>query len=89
MIRAVLIIDVQYPGMKKAWVGLLVADDSSNYWTPYHKLYHNDNRDQQPAGQLELYLSDFTGLARPPLAYCRPSAAELAAGIRRSAPPSL
>jgi hypothetical protein len=85
--------------MKKAWASLLVADDSeaanlgthnsSMHWIRDHELYHDDNLDQQPAGQLELYLSDFTGLARPLVDYCRPSAAELAAGIRRLATPSL
>ena len=80
-IRAVLILDLQYPGMKKAWVSLLAADD----WIQRHEVYHDDNLDQQPVGQVDLYLSDFIGFASLPPAYCRPSTAELAAGIRRFA----
>ncbi|KAK4106671.1 hypothetical protein N658DRAFT_563444 [Parathielavia hyrcaniae] len=79
-IRAVLILDLQYPGMKKAWVSLLAAEG----WLPHHELYYDDNLDQQPVGQIDLYLSDFVGSARLPPAYCRPSTAELAAEITRS-----
>lgn len=84
-IRAVLILDLQYPGMKRAWVSLLVGDGSSGYWIRHHELYHDDNLDQQPAGQVDLYLSDFVSFAGLPAPYCRPSTAELAAGLTRFA----
>ncbi|KAK4233491.1 hypothetical protein C8A03DRAFT_47977 [Achaetomium macrosporum] len=83
-IRAVLILDLQYPGMKKAWVSLLAADDSASHWILHHELYHDDDLDQQPVGQVDLYLSDFVGLASLPAAYCRPFTAKLAAGIKRN-----
>lgn len=82
-IRLVLILKLQYPGMKKAWVSLLGADG----WIQHHELYYDDNLDQQPVGQVDIYLSDFIGFAGLPPAYCRPSAAELAAGITRFAIP--
>ncbi|KAK4102527.1 hypothetical protein N658DRAFT_495234 [Parathielavia hyrcaniae] len=66
--------------MKKAWVSLLAADG----WLPHHELYYDDNLDQQPVGQIDLYLSDFVSSARLPPAYCRPSTAELAAEITRN-----
>jgi hypothetical protein len=84
-IQAVLILDLQYPGMKKAWVSLRVADDPSSHWIQHHDLYHDDALDQQPDGQVDLYLSDLVGSAGLPAAYCRPSTAELAAGITRFA----
>ena len=80
-IQAVLILDLQYPGMRKAWVSLLTADG----WLPDHELYYDDNLDQQPGSKVDLYLSDFVGSAGLPPAYCRPSTAELAAGITRFA----
>jgi hypothetical protein len=55
-------------------VSLLVADG----WLPHHKFCHDDNPDQQPVGQVDLYLSDFVRSAGLPPAYCRPSTAELA-----------
>ncbi|KAK4148419.1 hypothetical protein C8A00DRAFT_47698 [Chaetomidium leptoderma] len=80
-IQVALIIDLQYPGMKKAWVNLLAADNPSSSWV----LFHDDDRDQQPAGQVALYLSDFVGLAPGmPAALCRPSTAEVAARITRN-----
>jgi hypothetical protein len=60
---------------------LLVADG----WIQHHELYHDDNLDQQPVGQVDLFLSDFIGSTNLPPAYCRPSTAELAAGITRFA----
>ncbi|KAK4035288.1 hypothetical protein C8A01DRAFT_48494 [Parachaetomium inaequale] len=84
-IQVALIIDLQYPGMKKAWVSLLAADDSSSSWVQHSDLFHDDHLDQQPAGQLALYLSDFVGMAPGiPAALCRPSTAEVAAGITRN-----
>ncbi|KAK3896504.1 hypothetical protein C8A05DRAFT_48452 [Staphylotrichum tortipilum] len=84
-IQVALIIDIQYPGIKKAWVSLLAADDSSSSWVQHSDLFHDDDLDQQPAGQVALYLSDFVGLApSTPAALCRPSTAEVAAGITRN-----
>ncbi|KAK4033874.1 hypothetical protein C8A01DRAFT_49609 [Parachaetomium inaequale] len=83
-IRAVLILDLQYKGMKKAWVSLLTADKSSSRWVQHSQLFHDDNLNQQPDGQVDLYLSDFFGSAGLPAAFCRPSAVELATGVPRS-----
>jgi hypothetical protein len=77
-IQAVLILDLQYPDMKKAWVSLLTADG----WLPHHDLYHDDDDNQQRDGHVDLYLSDFVGSAGLPPAYCRPSTDD-AAGITR------
>lgn len=83
-IRAVLILDLQYKGTKKAWVSLLVAaENSSSRWVQHSQLFHDDHLDQQPDGQVDLYLSDFLGPAGLPAAICRPSADELAAGVSR------
>ncbi|KAK4157050.1 hypothetical protein C8A00DRAFT_40532 [Chaetomidium leptoderma] len=78
-IRVVLVLDLQYPDPKKAWVSLLVADDSSSDWVQRSELFY-DESGQQPVGQVDLYLSDFLGLASLPAAFCRPSATELASG---------
>ncbi|KAK4155045.1 hypothetical protein C8A00DRAFT_42278 [Chaetomidium leptoderma] len=85
-IRVVLILELQYSGMKKAWVNLLVADESSSCRVPRFELLHDDDLglDQQPDGQVDLYLSDFLGLASLPVAFCRPSTAELATGVSRT-----
>lgn len=82
-IQAVLNIDLQYPGLKKAWVSLRVGDDLSSRWIQHHELFHDDALEQQPVGQVDLYLSDFVGRAGVPTAYCRPSTAELAVGVTR------
>ncbi|KAK4150538.1 hypothetical protein C8A00DRAFT_46103 [Chaetomidium leptoderma] len=84
-IQVALILVLQYPGMKKAWVSLLAADDPSSSWVQHSDLFHDDDLDQQPAGQVALYLSDFVGLVPGmPAALCRPSTAEVAAGITRN-----
>ncbi|KAH6635636.1 hypothetical protein B0J18DRAFT_407134 [Chaetomium sp. MPI-SDFR-AT-0129] len=85
-IRAALIIDLQYPGMNEGRVSLLTAGDPSSTWVHHSDLFFDDNLgDQQPAGQVALYLSDFVGLAPDvPPAFCRPSSAEVAAGITRT-----
>jgi hypothetical protein len=82
-IRAVIILDLQYKGMKQAWVSLLVADDSSARWVQHSQLFHDDNLDQQPDGHIGLYISDFLGSAGLPVVFCRPSTAELATGVSR------
>lgn len=81
-IRAALILDLQYPHMKKAWVSLLVAGSPSD-WVQHSELYHDDDLVQQPVGQVDLYLSDLVSLAGVPTAFCRPSTVELAAGVTR------
>ncbi|KAK4141193.1 uncharacterized protein C8A04DRAFT_39325 [Dichotomopilus funicola] len=84
-IQAVLILDLEYPDATKAWVSLLVSNGSRlNHFVHGHVLFYDDELDQQPAGRVVLYLSDFVGLAGLPAAYCRPSAAELDAGIMRN-----
>lgn len=83
-IRAVLIVDLQYEVMAKGRVSLLLADeDSGSYWAQRSIIFHDDALAQQPTGQVGLYISDFHGLAGLPNIYCRPTTAELAAGINR------
>ncbi|KAK3300414.1 uncharacterized protein B0H64DRAFT_369672 [Chaetomium fimeti] len=82
-IRVAMILDLQYPDMKKGWVSLRVADDSSSYWAKQSELFYDEDLAQQPVGQVGLYLSDFLGPAGLRPAFCRPSASELAAGITR------
>ena len=69
--------------MVKAWVSLLVEDDSSAHWIQHHEVYYDESLDQQPVGQVDLYLSDFVGYDGLRAFYCRPSTAELAAGMTR------
>jgi hypothetical protein len=81
--RAVVMLDIQRPEMKKAWVGLLVADGSPSSWAQPYALFHDDDLGQQPTGSLILYLSDLVGLAGVPATFCRPTTAELADGVSR------
>jgi hypothetical protein len=83
-IRVAVIVDLEYPDMKKGWISLLAADDSDSarHWVQHSELFHDDDL-AQPVGQVEFYLSDFVGLAGVPAAFCRPSAAEVAAGVSR------
>ncbi|KAK4034167.1 hypothetical protein C8A01DRAFT_49404 [Parachaetomium inaequale] len=60
------------------------ADGPSSDWVQHSELFYDDGLDQQPVGQVDLYLSDFVGLAGVPTACCRPSSAELAAGVSRT-----
>lgn len=77
-------IDIEYPNEKKAWINLLVTDNLTGSWA----LFHDDDSDPQPAGQVALYLSDFVGLVPDlPVDFCRPSATEVAAGIIRFVSP--
>lgn len=90
-IRAVLVLNLNYPGADKAEVGLFVADTSSDEgslgrWVLRSSTVHDDNLDEQPAGQVHLYLSDFLGRAGLPTASTRPSATELADEITRFVP---
>lgn len=84
-IRAALIIDLKYPSMTEGRVSLLAADDSSSTWVHHSDLFYDDDLgDQQPTGQVALYLSDFLGLTPDvPAAFCRPSSTEVAAGVKR------
>jgi hypothetical protein len=83
-IRLVLIVDIQYPDKMNASVSLLVADDSGSNWVQHSEIfYHRDIYQQQPNGQVDLYMSDFRGHGGLPAALCRPSATEIAAGISR------
>ncbi|KAK4151891.1 hypothetical protein C8A00DRAFT_35461 [Chaetomidium leptoderma] len=69
--------------MKKAWVSLLAADDSSRHWVQHSHIFYDDDLDQQPNGQVGLYVSDFLGLTGLLAAFRRPLTAELAAGTTR------
>ena len=82
-IRAALVFDLEYPNTKKAWVSLLVADASSSRWVHDFDLFYDDDLVQQPVGQVDLYLSDFVGFVGVPAEFCRPSKADLDAGISR------
>ena len=85
-IQAVLILDLEYPHLTKAWVSLWAVNGPPDHLIQDHVLYFDDSlNDQQPVGQVDLYLSDFVGSAGLPAVYCRPSAAELDAGITRFA----
>ncbi|KAK0659744.1 hypothetical protein QBC41DRAFT_368900 [Cercophora samala] len=83
-IRVALILNLQYPYMKKAWVSLLVAGSPSSGWVQHSELYHDNDLVQQPVGQVDLYLSDLVSLAGVPTAFCRPSTVKLAAGVTRN-----
>ncbi|KAK4151194.1 hypothetical protein C8A00DRAFT_36168 [Chaetomidium leptoderma] len=67
-IRVALILDLQYPGMKKS----------------AELFYNDDLLDQQPDGHVGLYISDFLGLASLPAAFRRPSTAESGSGVSRT-----
>jgi hypothetical protein len=85
MIRAVLILNAEYPELTKATVGLLVADDDGgSHWERYFEVVHDDRLHQQPSGEIELYLSDFLGPESLPAEFCRPPA-----GVSRFVYPSL
>ncbi len=73
-IRAAVALDFQYPAMKKARIGLVVADGSSGHWAQALSVFHDDGLDEQPTGGLGFYLSDSVGLADLPTRFCRPSA---------------
>jgi hypothetical protein len=83
-IQAVLILDLRYPHPTQAWVSLLAANGPPDHLIQDHVLYFDDNLDQQPVGQVDLYFSDFVGFAGLPADYCRPTAAESDAGITRN-----
>ena len=71
--------------MKKAWVSLRVGGGPSRHWVKDHELFYDDALDQQPAGEIELYVSDLVGFTGLPAADCRPSTTELATGITKFA----
>lgn len=79
-----LILDLQYGGIKKVWVSLRVEDQPSSHWIHNHELVHDDAlKQQQPIGQVEMYLSDFVSFTGLPVTSYRPSTTELATGIKR------
>ncbi len=82
-IRVALLIDIQECDAAKAWVSVMASDGTSFHWVQHAELFYDEDRHQQPNGHVGLYVSDFCGLANLPTALCRPSAAELAAGISR------
>jgi hypothetical protein len=71
-IQAVIVVDVEYPSMRKGWVSLRVADGASGSWVQHRQLLFDDDTNERPDGQLELYISDIVGLACSPAAFCRP-----------------
>lgn len=68
-------------------MGLLVADASSRRWVHHFDVFYDDDLLQQPIGQVELFLSDFVDFTGVPAEFCaefcRPSKADLDAGISR------
>jgi hypothetical protein len=83
-IRAAIVLDVQYPKANRAKIALRVADGTvAGTWVLYFKTLYDDNLVEQPEGEVGLYISDFIGPAGLPTAFCRPSAAETAAGVQR------
>ncbi len=83
-IGAVLIIDIHYPKAIWAKVSLLVADGSLGRWAQRGGIFYSDSFDEQPVGQVGLYISDFLrGDDNLPTAFRRPSAAELTSGVSR------
>lgn len=85
-IRATIVFKAQYPDAKWATIALRVADGSATgSWVQYFDTIYDVKLPEQPGGQLGLYVSDFIGPAGLPTEFCRPSAAELAAGISRYA----
>ncbi len=90
-IAAVLVIKMEYPAATWATLSLLVADPAdpeAPRWVHRNELFYADRaadeEEPQPAGQVGLYLSDILSPQQPiPLAFCRPTAAESAAGIVR------
>jgi hypothetical protein len=84
-IRAVAAFKIQYPGAKWVTVSLRVADGTTTgAWMQHFDTIYDEKLPRQPDGQLDLYISDFIGAAQLPTDFCRPSAAELAAGVVRS-----
>jgi len=73
-----------------ASVSVLASDGASSHWVQHAEIFYvgvddgDLDLDQQPNGHVGLYVSDFCGPAGLPTALCRPSAAELAAGISRA-----
>ncbi len=88
-IAAVLVVKMQYPSATWAKVSLLAAGAAAQHeprWIHRDELFYDQRLldDQQPTGQVTLYLSDLLSNRLPiPSAFCRPTAAEQAAGISR------
>ncbi|KAK3363163.1 hypothetical protein B0T25DRAFT_491617 [Lasiosphaeria hispida] len=83
-IQATIVLDVQYPRANRAKVALRVADGTTaGTWVRNFETIYDDDLVKQPEGEVGLYISDFLGPAGLPTAFCRPSAAETAAGVQR------
>ena len=84
---AILIVKMEYPKATWATVSLLVADGGELQWVHRNELFYADpaaDEDPQPAGQVDLYASDFVSPRKPvPSVYRRPTPAEAAAGTVR------
>jgi len=89
-IQATIAFKAQYPEAKWIVVYLRVADGNSaaGSWVQYGDTIYNNKLSKQPDGHVSLYVSDFVGPVGLPADLCRPSAAELAAGVSRYAPSS-
>ncbi len=96
-ITAVLVIKIQYRAATWAKVSLVVADEDGDNndanenasqrqlcWFPLDEVFYDEGVNYQPLGQVDLYLSDLLSRRLPiPLAFRRPTTAELVAGIYR------
>ncbi|KAK5651233.1 hypothetical protein OQA88_12697 [Cercophora sp. LCS_1] len=83
-IQAAIVLDAQYPKANRAKIALRVADGTTaGTWVQYFETICDDSLVEQPEGEVGLYISDFIGPAGLPTAFCRPSAAETAAGVQR------
>ncbi|KAK0633895.1 hypothetical protein B0T14DRAFT_415449, partial [Immersiella caudata] len=69
-IKTGIIFNIEYPKANKVTVSL------------YAEVLYDDDVDEQPTGQIDLYLSDLTG-SDLPLCYCRPPSDRRDAGILR------
>ncbi|KAH6612912.1 hypothetical protein B0J18DRAFT_470263 [Chaetomium sp. MPI-SDFR-AT-0129] len=84
-IQAAIVLDVQYRKANRAKVALCVADGTAaGTWVRYFDTIYDEKLVEQPEGEVGLYLSDFIGPTNLPVSFCRPSAAETAAGIQRN-----
>ena len=62
----------------------MVADGAVGRWIQRGQTFYDQQLDNQPAGQVDLYVSDFLRGRPLPTAFSRPLAAEVAAGVSRS-----
>ncbi|KAK5651280.1 hypothetical protein OQA88_12624 [Cercophora sp. LCS_1] len=77
-IRAVIVFNINYPKANKVTVSLVTADNSipgGHHWLQYAEILYSDNTEEQAIGQIDP--------ADLPASFCRPSAAEVNAGVQR------